>query len=105
MDSESSHRTTKQSLVIIGVVVVLLVIVYFLFFDDTEEGFWRTNCIRNVFGRKVCYPPGVYPWYPYGYYPLRHTKLMSYDLRGDPWYVPKSYYLWNNADVTPYWYL
>jgi hypothetical protein len=81
-------------------------ILYWLYAgNNLIEGFWSTNCIRNVFGRKVCYPPGIYPWYPYGYYPLRHTKLMSYDYRGDPYYIPKKYYFWNNADNTPYWYL
>lgn len=87
-------------------IILGIIIVYNLLTNNSSvEGFWTTNCIRNVFGRKVCYPPGIYPWYPYGYYPLRHTRLMSYDYRGDPYYIPKSYYFWNNADQTPYWYL
>jgi hypothetical protein len=86
--------------------ILAFVIIYNLVSsDDITESFWTTNCIRNVFGRKVCYPPGIYPWYPYGYYPQRHTRLMSYDYRGDPYYIPKKYYYWNNADTTPYWYL
>ena len=84
---------------------IILLGLFFIFSSDSIEHFWNTSCIRNVFGRKVCYPSGIYPWYPYGYYPLRHTRLMSYDLRGDPYYIPKDYCWWNNADNTPYWYL
>lgn len=101
--AHGEDNTKKYAWYLILLLFGFIVIGYL--FGETVEPFWRTNCIRNVFGRKVCYPPGVYPWYPYGYYPLRHTRLMSYDLRGDPWYIPKNYYAWNNSDVTPYWYL
>lgn len=99
-------QVTKEELCRWGFyLLVFLGIVYLTCNPKTIENFWSTSCIRNVFGRKVCYPPGIYPWYPYGYYPLRHTRLSSYDIRGDPYYIPKDYYWWSNADNTPYWYL
>jgi len=75
--------------------------------ENSEEGFmvlnngpYYSNCVRNVFGNKVCYPHGYRPW---SYGPYRHTRLMSRDLRSDPFYIPRRPYYWGNTDFLPYW--
>ena len=59
-----------------------------------------SNCYENVDGQMRCVKNYIYR--PYMYYPARHTRNMSYDIRDEPVIQPKSY-LWLNSDFVPYY--
>lgn len=103
-------------LVLIFVLLVLLIFILFVYFkpDNQEHFYWddvywyrpaASNCKKNLFDEVECLPErydNLAYAYPFSY-PLRHTKYMTYDIRGEP-IIPKRYFVWNNSDVTPYWY-
>jgi hypothetical protein len=96
-----------------SVVIFMALVFLYQYFSEPENkpnckenflvlrnGPYYSNCLRNVFGNKVCYPYGYRPW---SYGPYRHTRLMSHDLRGDPYYIARRPYYWGNSDFLPYW--
>jgi hypothetical protein len=107
-----------------GLIIALALLCLYQYFSDPEtttnkEDFlvlrnepYYSNCLQNVFGKIVCYPYGYRPlrgskrssgpYRPWPY-PYRHTHLMSYDLRGDPYYIDRQPYVWGNTDFLPYW--
>ena len=68
------------------VILLILLLIFIFFIRDIREHFYVS--------------------YPYLWIPTRSTRLMSYDLRGDPfgYYVYPSYFSWTTNPGVPYRY-
>ena len=68
--------------IVLFILILFLLFIYIFFIRDLKEGFFLMS-------------PRYYPLYGFGI-PTRSTRLMSYDLRGDPfaYYIYPSYYSW-----------
>ena len=58
------------------VIIIILLVLLILFINNINEYFYDLYYVNN----------------------MRHTKRMSYDLRGDPIIIPRKEYLWNNVE-------
>jgi hypothetical protein len=73
---------------IIIIILLLLIALSLIFLSET---FCGCNFPYYTQKKKIFYSP----WWN----STRHTRNMSYDLRGDPIIIPKKEYIWNNSDL------
>lgn len=77
-------------------ILIVLFFILVLLFLTTKETFIRDIPILNN-TLPFIYPNNIIPILS----PLRSTRNMSYDIRGDPIIINPEQYVWNNPEVLP----
>ena len=71
-------------------ILLILIIVLVILLFNTNENFVRDIPILNGYTDL--------PWWNT---PINTRRNMIYDIRGNPYIIPKTNYIWNNPEVFP----
>ena len=78
-------KTEENTIKYLISIIIFIVIIFFIFYGFLNLLSWSVDKFVNLAFDNV----------------LRHTRNMSYDLRGDPLIIPRRRMVWNNPNRIP----